>query len=69
MKEDMIEIEVLEDGTIKIITDHVSPANHLSADNFLKMIEELTGGEITKQKNRKAHSHAHQHAGGLKQTH
>lgn len=34
MREDIIEIEILEDGTI-----------HLSADNFLKTIEELTGGQ------------------------
>ena len=61
MKEDIIEIEVLQDGTIKITTDQISPANHLSADNFLKMIEQLAGGEITKRKNRKAHGHAHQH--------
>lgn len=63
MKEDMIEIEVLEDGTIKITTDAISPANHLSADSFLKMIEQLAGGEITKQKNRKTHGQIHQHEG------
>ena len=68
MKEDIIEIEVLEDGTIKVTTDQISPANHMSADQFLKQIEQLAGGEITKQKNRKAHGHVHQH-GELKQPH
>ena len=66
MKEDIIEIEVLEDGTIKVTTDQISPANHLSADNFLKMIEQLAGGETTKTKNRKVRSHVHQHG---QQTH
>lgn len=63
MRGDMIEIEVLEDGTIKITTDQISPANHLSADQFLRHIEELAGGEITKQKNRRVQSHVHQHGG------
>jgi hypothetical protein len=61
MREDVIEIEVLEDGTIKVVTDQISPANHLSADNFLKMIEQLAGGETIKQKNRKAYGHVHRH--------
>ena len=61
MKEDALAIEILDDGTIKISTDSISPANHLSADNFLKFISELVGGETTKTKNRHAHTHQHTH--------
>ena len=66
MQEDAILIEILDDGTIKVSTDQISPANHLSADNFLKFLSELAGGEVTKAKNRHAHAHHHEH-GHVKQ--
>ena len=40
---DTIEIEVLEDGTIKFRTDIISQKNHVSADNFLAEIEKIMG--------------------------
>ena len=55
MQEDSLAIEILDDGTIKISTDQISPANHLNADQFLKLIAELAGGETTKTKNRHSH--------------
>ena len=61
MQEDILTIEILADGTIKVTTDQISPANHLSADQFLKLISELTGGETTITKNRRAHTHHHEH--------
>jgi hypothetical protein len=68
MQEDKIEIEILEDGTIKVSTDSISPANHLSADQFLKEIERLAGGKVTKQKNRHAGQHSHRH-GNVEHSH
>ena len=64
LKEDSIAITILDDGTIRVETDQISPANHLSADQFLKEIERLAGGEITKTKNRHGHQHVitHTHA-------
>lgn len=59
MKEDSIEIEILADGTIKVTTDQISPANHISADQFLREIERLAGGEVTKTKNRRGYIHQH----------
>jgi hypothetical protein len=60
---DVMEIEILEDGTISVKTDAVSGKNHHSADEFLDMIEELTGGKRTrtprKDKKIKHHKHAH----------
>lgn len=64
--EDTIAIEILPDGTIKVTTNTISPANHMSADQFLREIERLTGGETTKSKNRHGHIHAHIH-GHIKQ--
>lgn len=61
MKEDVLEIEILADGTVKITTDTISPANHINADQLLKFLSTLTGGEVTKAKNRKSLTHTHQH--------
>lgn len=64
---DIIDIEVLDDGTIKFKTDGISEANHLSADEFLNACVELAGGERkTEQraKGAKAHKHVHRKAHG-----
>lgn len=45
MKKDVIEIEILEDGTIKTITDKVSMANHQNAESFLRTMSTLAGGK------------------------
>ena len=66
MSEDTIKIEILPDGTIRIETDAVSPANHVNADKLLSMIAELAGGK--KSKVSKGHAHKHQH-GGVHHTH
>lgn len=55
---DAIKVEILDDGTIKIETDPISPANHLSAEQLLDAISRLSGGEVTKTKK---HSHGHVH--------
>ena len=61
MKDDTLIIDILEDGTIRVETDQISPANHLNADQFLKFLAELAGGEVVKTKNRHAHTHHHAH--------
>jgi hypothetical protein len=40
-----IEMEILEDGTISIKTSDISEANHISADELLNEIAQLTGGQ------------------------
>ncbi len=57
-KEDEIEITVLEDGTIKVITPKISAANHASADGFMKALARMMGGETNITK-RTAHAHTH----------
>jgi hypothetical protein len=46
MKPDKFIIEILEDGTIKTTTDTVSAANHNNADNFIREMFRLAGGEV-----------------------
>lgn len=59
-KQDTIEIEILEDGTIRSTTDPISGANHANAEQFLKFMATLGGGETTITK-RSGHHHGHHH--------
>jgi hypothetical protein len=64
MKTDNIQIEILDDGTIKITTDPISGANHTNAEGFLREIANLAGGETTREKRtdkKITHSHDHHH--------
>lgn len=63
MKEDIIEIEILPDGTIKSTTDPISPANHSGAEALFRLIDELTGtkGVRTRRKGKHVHTHTHTH--------
>jgi hypothetical protein len=58
---DTITMEVLPDGTIKIITSPVSGANHRNADALLTDVATLAGGETTREKRTDIHSHSHSH--------
>ena len=62
MQIDALKIEILDDGTIKTTSDEVSAANHDSAEQFLRAMARLAGGETTREarKDRK-HGHAHHH--------
>lgn len=64
-QQDTIEIEILPDGTIKVLTDGISQPNHLSADRFLAEMAKLTGGEVKIEK-RTGHAHTHSHTHGQK---
>ncbi len=59
LKTDDLEFEILEDGTIKVSTDKISEANHVSADKLLRLVAQLAGGEVKKTKRRHGHSHNH----------
>jgi hypothetical protein len=66
MEIDTLTIEILEDGTIKTTSDAVSAANHENAEQFLKAMARLAGGETTREARRdvkhgQVHSHSHQH--------
>jgi hypothetical protein len=49
-KQDQIQYEILEDGTISVTTDQISGTNHMSADKLLEKMFELAGGQITRRK-------------------
>lgn len=60
-----MQITVLEDGTIKTETADMSGPSHKAADDFLKMVARLAGGEVTEEKVKHGHvhNHAHEHEG------
>jgi len=58
---DIMDIEILKDGTIKFTTDKISQANHQNADDFLQLVEEMTSDKIIKQNPKHQHTHKHQH--------
>lgn len=62
MNQDLLEIEILEDGTIKCRTSKVSAANHQGAEAFLQLIARLGGGNTTRTKRTDAHRHEHVHS-------
>lgn len=45
------EIEILEDGSVKIITESFPDGIHAEADDIVSMLEEEIGGEVEKEKN------------------
>lgn len=59
---DVLRITVLEDGTIRTEADEISPANHQSAEAFLRDMARLTGGETQRARrgDLKVHDHVHQ---------
>jgi hypothetical protein len=60
---DTLKVEILEDGTIKTTSDAVSAANHESAEQFLKGIARLAGGETTRESRKDVkHGHVHSHS-------
>lgn len=61
MPQDEIQIELLDDGRIKVTTDQVSMPNHASAEAFLRLMEELSGGEQKRVRKSGAHHHHHGH--------
>ena len=58
---DSISIEVLDDGTIKILTEGVSSANHRNAEDFLAFMSKLAGGKTETTKRKQGHAHGHEH--------
>lgn len=61
MKQDVLKVTILDDGTLKIETDAVSPANHTNAEGLLKALATLTGGDVERKRRGTAHTHVHTH--------
>lgn len=58
---DKLSIEILEDGTIKIITDGVSMPNHTNAEGLLRQLAQDMGGDA--QRTKRAGHQVHEHDG------
>ena len=56
---DTIEIEILDDGRIKVTTGKVSAIHHASADEFLQLVATLAGGAVSKTRRATKHNHNH----------
>ena len=64
---DQLKIEILEDGTIKTTSDEVSAANHDTAEQFLRAMARLAGGETVREDRKDIngqHHHVHDHKDG-----
>ena len=64
---DQLKIEILEDGTIKTTSDEVSAANHDTAEQFLRAMAHLAGGETVREDRtdiKGHHHHVHDHKDG-----
>jgi hypothetical protein len=62
MEIDKLVIEILDDGTIKTTTDEVGAANHDNAEQFLRAMARLAGGETTRRRRDAKPRHAHSHS-------
>ena len=70
MEIDKLVIEILQDGTIKTTTDDIGAVNHDNAEQFLRAMARLAGGETTRRRRTDAKpSHAHSHTDGHVQQH
>lgn len=60
-KGDTIEVEILDDGTVKLTTGTVGAANHRSADELLSFLARELGGSVQREKRGRGHHHTHAH--------
>ena len=63
------EIEILSDGTVKVVTGSFpAGAAHMAAEDFMRFLaEELGGTQERKARSKSDHVHTHVHShGGLK---
>jgi hypothetical protein len=44
------QIELLENGTFKVVTGEFGAANHLTAERLLSTMIEMAGGEVVREK-------------------
>jgi hypothetical protein len=56
---DTINIEILEDGTLKMDTGLISGPNHMSAEALVRDAVLDAGGKV--ERKRKPHQHGHHH--------
>jgi hypothetical protein len=61
---DTMKITILDDGKIKVETDAISQANHMTAEAFMRNMAQACGGkQERKQKHGVHHHHNHNTVG------
>ena len=66
---DTMNIEILPDGSLKITTDVISPANHMTAEALLRGLPAACGGDQTRERRHTTHqAHTHTHIEEQRQT-
>lgn len=57
-------ITILEDGTIKVETDQISQANHMTAEALMRNMAQACGGSQDRKRKHGVvdHSHNHKHS-------
>lgn len=53
------DIEILPDGTVRVLTGDVSGPAHMAAEQFLQFLARELGGQSSRV--RQAHGHVHNH--------
>ncbi|NKE70206.1 hypothetical protein [Candidatus Manganitrophus noduliformans] len=66
MADDILEIEILEDGTIKTVSGKIGVSNHKAADEFFRFIAQHSGGKIEALR-RRGEVHIHRQRADQKQ--
>ena len=69
---DTMDITILDDGTIKVETDKISQANHMTAEAFLRNVAQAGGAKQTRKHKQGivgAAIHAFNHATGSAHKH
>jgi hypothetical protein len=62
MNEDVISVEITEDGLIRSTTPKISAANHSGAAEFYKLLTRFCGGAYSAvRRTKEAHTHSHEH--------
>jgi len=46
---DQMQIEILDNGVIKVSTDRISQANHMTAEAFLRNVQQAAGGTVERK--------------------
>jgi hypothetical protein len=61
MAQDELNIEILTNGDVKVTTDKISPANHMTAEGLIAFLSKLLGGESKRTRRNDVHHHGHEH--------
>jgi hypothetical protein len=54
-----IDVQILDDGRLRIETGDMGGVAHKAADDFLKFCEQMMGGAVERAKAEHAHQHHH----------